>query len=101
MKVKNCRFHSTEDFAAWQRESRRELIDLLGITDLLNGERCPLNPRSLRKRENELGTIEKIAFDSEPGVETLLYVTCPLRLTGAMKPSPLRRSATAILRSAA
>ena len=77
MKVKNCRFHSTENFAAWRNESRRELIDLLGITELLNGERCPLNPRSLWKRENELGTIEKIAFDSEPGVETLLYVCIP------------------------
>ena len=77
MKVKNCRFHSTENFAAWRNESRRELIDLLGITGLLNGERCPLNPRSLWKRENELGTIEKIAFDSEPGVETLLYVCIP------------------------
>ena len=53
MKVKNCRFNSTENFAVWQKESRRELIDLLGITELLNGERCPLNPRSLWKRENE------------------------------------------------
>ena len=77
MKVKNCRFHSTENFAAWQNESRRELIDLLGITELLNGERCPLNPRSLWKRENELGTIEKIAFDSEPGVENLIYLCIP------------------------
>lgn len=77
MKVKNCRFHSTENFAAWRNESRRELIDLLGITELLNGERCPLNPRSLWKRENELGTIEKIAFDSEPGVENLIYLCIP------------------------
>ena len=77
MKVKNCRFNSTENFAVWQKESRRELIDLLGITDLLNGERCPLNPRSLWKHENELGTIEKIAFDSEPGVENLVYLCIP------------------------
>ena len=77
MKVKNCRFNSTENFAAWQKESRRELIDLLGITDLLNGERCPLNPRSLWKHENELGMIEKIAFDSEPGVENLIYLCIP------------------------
>ena len=108
MKAKNCRFHSTEDFAAWQRESRRELIELLGITDLLNSERCPLNPRSLWKRENELGTIEKIAFDSEPGVENLVYLCIPhdvkppyraFRSFAARSPMPERHSSSIAIRT--
>jgi len=63
------------DVKAWQRKLRAKLRELLGLD--LTTERLPLNVRSLWKREHELGTIEKIAFASEPYSDVLAYVCLP------------------------
>lgn len=77
MKPQNRRFNSVMEVSVWQAEARRELTDLLGITELLAEPRCPLAPRSLWKRENDLGTIEKIVFCSEDGFENRIYLCLP------------------------
>ncbi len=77
MKPKNRSFDPEQEFSSWQSESRRELTDLLGITELLSAPRCRLNPRSLWKKEHELGTIEKIVFQSENGFENRIYLCLP------------------------
>jgi dienelactone hydrolase len=60
---------------AWQRKLRAKVRELLGLD--LTTERLPLNVRSLWKREHGLGTIEKIAFASEPYSDVLAYVCLP------------------------
>ncbi len=77
MKPQSCRFDSSVDVSVWQTKARRELTDLLGIAELMTAERCALEPRSLWKRENEFGTIEKITVHSEPGVENRIYLCLP------------------------
>ena len=62
------------DVGAWQRRLRRKVKALLGWPE---GERVPLNVRSLWKREHELGSIEKIAFACEPRADALAYVCLP------------------------
>ena len=77
MNVQSRRFEIGMNFSEWQSSARRELTDLLGIADLLAAPRCAQNPRSVWKRENGLGTIEKIAFLSEEGFENKIYVCIP------------------------
>lgn len=60
--------------AAWQRRLRRKLSELLGE---MPRERCALRARRLWKREHQLGTIEKIAFTSEPFSDVPAYVCLP------------------------
>ena len=104
MKPQSCRFDASIPFSDWQTNARRELTDLLGITELMNAERCALAPRSLWKRNIGPGTVEKIVFQSEPGVENKLKLllhhnvnppyqaylslqgTHPSRSTGMTKP---------------
>ena len=62
------------DVRAWQRRLRRKLRQLIGD---MPRERAPLNVRSLWKREHELGTIEKLAFTSEPYADVLAYMCIP------------------------
>lgn len=64
------------DVKAWQRKLRRRLAQLMGY-DRMPAERCPLRPRKLWWRGHELGTIEKIAFTTEPGSDTVAYFCLP------------------------
>lgn len=58
----------------WRGRLRRKLRRLLG--DKPEG-RCELRPRRLWIREHPLGTIEKIAFTSEPCADVVAYVCLP------------------------
>lgn len=58
----------------WQRRLRRKLRQLIGE---IPGEKCPLRPQSLWKREHPLGSIEKIVFRSEPFADVPAYVCLP------------------------
>ncbi len=58
----------------WQIKFRRKLRQLVGE---IPKERCPLRPKQLWKRSHLLGTIEKIAFASEPYSDVLAYVCLP------------------------
>ncbi len=62
------------DMQQWQPRLRRKLRHLVG--DMPRG-RCDLSPRRLWMREHPLGTIEKVAFLSEPYADVLAYVCLP------------------------
>ncbi|MBI5724808.1 MAG: acetylxylan esterase [Planctomycetes bacterium] len=62
------------DVRKWQGRLRRELARLVGDWPKT---RCPLNVRSLWKRKHPLGTIEKIAFTSEPCSDVVAYICLP------------------------
>lgn len=64
------------DAAAWQRELRAKLVDLLGYRQHAAAP-VPLDVRSLWQREHPLGTIEKIVFTAESGVDVPAYVCLP------------------------
>lgn len=68
------------DVAAWQKKLRRKLRELLAVPEN-RGE--PLKIRNLWQRDTPLGTIEKIAFRAEPGVDVPAYWCVP---HGAHKP---------------
>ena len=63
------------DVRAWQRRLRRKLRELVGMPS--PAERVPLRIRSAWKRQHELGTIEKIAFEAEPESDVPAYVCLP------------------------
>ena len=58
----------------WQERLRRKLEQLVGD---MPKERCPLRPRQLWQRRHPLGTIEKVAFTSEPYADVVAYVCLP------------------------
>ena len=62
------------DVRKWQRKLRRKLRQLVGD---MPKERCSLRPRQLWKRRHPLGTIEKIAYTSEPYSDVVAYVCLP------------------------
>lgn len=62
------------DVKQWQRRLRRKLRRLIGD---MPPERCDLRPRRLWVRTHPLGTIEKIAFTSEPCADVVAYVCLP------------------------
>ena len=62
------------DVGEWQGRLRERLRGLLGE---MPAERCDLNVRSIWKRDHSLGTIEKIAFTSEPFADVTAYVCLP------------------------
>jgi len=62
------------DVKKWQAGLRRKLLELLGETP---GKRPPLRVRSLWKQKHELGSMEKIAFASEPMCDATAYVCLP------------------------
>lgn len=66
------------DVATWQRKARRKLKQLIGWSNLPQGkDRCALKPHTLWTRQTDLGTIDKIAFTSEPGSEVVGYWCVP------------------------
>ena len=62
------------DIRSWQRRLRPKVRSAAGEMPL---DRCPLNVRSLWTLNHPLGSIEKIAFTSEPYSDTLAYVCLP------------------------
>lgn len=62
------------DLSQWQERLRAKLHELIGMPEN-SGE--PLEVRTLWKRETELGTIEKIAFNVEPKSDVLAYWCVP------------------------
>jgi dienelactone hydrolase len=64
------------DVAAWQRKLRRKVRQLTGY-DQMPQDKCPLNVRTLWRREHPLGTIEKLVFTSEPGADVPAYLCLP------------------------
>lgn len=62
------------DFAAWADALRPKLREALGEWP---AERPPLNPRSLWKRDHELGTIEKVVFTAEADADVPAYFSVP------------------------
>jgi len=66
------------DVTAWQHKLRRRVKQRLGWEQFAQGQdRVPLRPRVLWRREDALGTIEKIAFTSEPGSDVVGYWCVP------------------------
>lgn len=66
------------DVRRWQERLRKKLIDLAGYDRMPTArQRVPLRVRSLWKRSTALGTIEKLAFTSEPGSDILAYLCLP------------------------
>ena len=80
MEIRSCRFESGCNFIRWQTDARRELSCLLGIADMLARERCELAPKTIWSHKTELGTIEKIEIQSEPGVKCKLYLCLPHKI---------------------
>jgi dienelactone hydrolase len=62
------------DVASWQERLREKIRELVGD---MPEERCSLAPRTLWSRSHELGTIEKVAFTSEPFADVVAYVCLP------------------------
>ncbi|MBU0714037.1 MAG: hypothetical protein KJ964_01605 [Verrucomicrobia bacterium] len=62
------------DVKQWQTKLRRKLRQLVG--EMIK-ERCPLRPRQIWKHCHPLGTIEKVAFTSEPYADVVAYVCLP------------------------
>ena len=58
----------------WQQKSRKQLRLLLGD---LPKEKVSLNVRSIWKKEDKFGSIEKIVFTSEPYADVPAYVCLP------------------------
>lgn len=64
------------DVKAWQRKLRRKVREVLGMGQMPT-EKADLNVRSLWKRDHKYGTIEKIAFTSEPYSDITAFVCLP------------------------
>ncbi|MCR4764493.1 MAG: alpha/beta hydrolase family protein [Lachnospiraceae bacterium] len=71
-----------EDFAAWRRESRRTLTDLLGLNRM---ETCPLEPlvddsvtvEGARTEDGRAITREHVILQVEPGIYMTVYLLIP------------------------
>ena len=66
------------DARKWQARLRKSLARRLGDVP---EKRCRLNPRRLWLRDHPLGTIEKVAFTSEPHAGVVAYVCLPKSAT--------------------
>jgi dienelactone hydrolase len=62
------------DVRKWQTRLRRKLRDLAGRMPKVS---CQLRSRRLWRREQQLGTIEKIVFTSEPYADVSAFVCLP------------------------
>jgi dienelactone hydrolase len=68
--------YNGQDLKSWQRTLRKKIKELIGLPTNPKGD---LRVRSLWKRNHALGTIEKIAFTSEPYVDVPAYVCLPAK----------------------
>ena len=71
------------EVAAWQRELAPVVRRLLADPPLAS---VPLQPRTLWRRDHALGSIEKLVFDSQPGVQVPAYLCLP---HGGRPPHPV------------
>lgn len=62
------------DVKAWQKKVRRKVVELIGLPENTHPS---LKVRSLWKREVPDGVMEKIIFQSEPGVDVPCYWCTP------------------------
>ena len=62
------------DVTKWKNTLKPKILELLGE---FPEERIPLNPKTLWKKQHELGTIEKITFAAEPYSDVLAYLCLP------------------------
>ncbi|OGV66520.1 MAG: hypothetical protein A2498_05105 [Lentisphaerae bacterium RIFOXYC12_FULL_60_16] len=65
------------DPTGWQRRLRARFKILLGYDPPV--QRIPLSPKTRWKQSFQTGTVEKIVFHSEPGVDVPAYVCLPAR----------------------
>ena len=72
--LKHSLAYTHGDVGPWRRRLQKKVHELLGD---LPKDRCPLNVRTLWKREHELGAIEKIVFTSEPYADVPAYFCTP------------------------
>ena len=65
------------DTKTWQRRVLKSVNKTTGYPLLADLERCPLRVRSLWKKEDEVGCIEKIVIEVEPGCDANAFVCVP------------------------
>lgn len=70
-------FEKFASFSEWKKEAKKALIEKLGLEHWLAMPRKPIVPKSLWKRDTELGSIEKISFEPEPGETAYAYLCLP------------------------
>ncbi|MBE6390173.1 MAG: hypothetical protein E7043_08395 [Lentisphaerae bacterium] len=70
-------FRQGNDFAVWQNNARKSLMEKLGISQKLAAPRVPLSPRILWHRKVENGTITKIVLQSEKDYDLPIYLCLP------------------------
>ena len=68
---------SGDDYASWNKALSAQLTTLLGLDRLFQQARPELNIRRLWKKEHELGTIEKLIYTAEPGIDIPAYLCIP------------------------
>lgn len=66
--------------------TRENLEKLLGVEDILHGNRIPLNPKTIWHREFPFGKVEKVRIQLEPGVSTCLYICLPYDMKPPYQP---------------
>lgn len=71
---KSMSYDGREDLYVWQDKLRKKLRSLLGE---FPSEKTKLKTRTVWKKENELGRIEKIIFNSEPYSDIPAYLCIP------------------------
>lgn len=72
--MKQSLAYDGSDIVQWQETLRAKLRELIGMPEK-SGE--PLKVRTLWKRETDLGTFEKIAFNVEPHCDVVAYWCVP------------------------
>lgn len=72
-------FENYSSFEEWKKAAKPALIERLGLGHWLAMPRNPVVPESLWKHETDLGTIEKIRFETEPGESAFAYICLPKR----------------------
>lgn len=68
------------DLTTWRRRLKAKVRRLTGF-DRMPRRRVALAPRTLWRRDHELGSIEKIAFTAEPGADVVAYLCLPREAT--------------------
>lgn len=72
-----------EQWGTWREALQARLVDLLGG---FPGEKVPLDPVLLEREETPHYRLEKVAFQSEPGLSVPCYVLIPLGIEPPYRP---------------
>ena len=92
-------FEQYPSFEEWKKAAKPALVKTLGLDHWLALPRCPIVPETLWKRENDLGTIEKLKNRIGPfSVFRGTPRECTIRSlwSGGMRSLRKKRKATAI-----